>query len=265
MANIVAFFSPLDAQLRNRTVPAFICAVLRAAALLALCVGAAHAEAVWPSPRFPADLATYPIGQQLTVNGLPMRLRGFVSAQAPTQLLTELRRSLGQPLVENTVGKSQVLGQASGAFYITVQVEAFGSGSKGTIAVSDLATLHSGHQEREATIARWSDRLPAGSRILSDMSSEDAGRAVRHVIYINAHSEALNSEALERLMSVDGYVVERQGNAHDVQSSRASSKLGDARTLYFKAPGKEATAVIIRAGEQTSVVLNTRAMLEKFQ
>lgn len=226
---------------------------------------AARAETAWPTPNLPSDLTTYAIGEQLTVNGMPMRLRGFVSRQSPSKLVDALRRSMQQPLVENTVGKSQVLGQASGNFYITVQIEPFGSGSKGTVAVSDLASLSAGHREREASNARWLDRLPAGSRIASDMTSQDGGRAVRHVTYSNGHSEALNRDALARLMSDDGYVVEREVGAHDVPPTAAISKLGDARTLYFKAPGKEATAVITRTGEQTSVVLNTRSVLEKFQ
>ena len=97
----------------------------------------AAAEARWPEPTLPESLTTFAMGQAMTVDGLPMRLQGFVSPQPPSALVQEIRRSLGQPLVESSSGSKRILGRPEGRFYLTVQIEASGSGSKGVVATAD--------------------------------------------------------------------------------------------------------------------------------
>ena len=229
--------------------------LLLAFCLVALAALTAHAEENWPTPHLPAGLETFAIGQQMTVNGLPMRLRGFLSPHAPADLLPALRTSLGQPLVEDSSGATQVLGRAEGNYYITVQIEGTASGSRGTVAITDIAGALRGHPVYRGSTARWLDRLPAGSTIASDLSSNDGGRTSQHLVYINRQGAMRNRDGLLALMKSDGYALERE-------VAGAAAGVG---TLYFSAPGKEAMAVIARSGEATSVVLNLVTMLAAFK
>ena len=232
---------------------------------LILLGGPAWSEQKWPTPRLPVDLETYAIGEQITVNGMPMRLQGFKSPLPPQALVSALRQSLGRPLMEDRRGEQQVLGRAEGSYYITVLVEAAGTGSRGTVAITDLDGLARNREQQRSTIARWRDRLPAGSSVSSDMVSADAGKAAHHMVIANAHGAAYNRDALISLMASDGYVLERETGAEDVARGSLPYQSGEARTLHFKAPGKEALAVITRRGEKTTIILNTTTVLRGFK
>jgi hypothetical protein len=224
-----------------------------------------RAETDWPSPNLPSDLPTFGIGQQITLNGLPMRLQGFASPLPPQTLLKQFRRSLGEPLVESTSGARQILGRAEGTFYITVAVSAAGTGSRGTVAVTDLAGMAHGIDAQRASRAHWQDRLPAGSVIASDMASQDAAKAARHLVIVNAHGEAVNRDALLRLMQSDGYRLEREAAPDAAARASLPMQFGGATALYFNGPGKEAVAVIARTGDKTAIVLNTVTTLQAFR
>ncbi len=231
----------------------------------------AWAEGNWPAPHLPDGLETFAIGQQMTVNGLPMRLRGFVSPRAPADLLPALRSSLGQPLVEDRSGTGQVLGRAEGNYYITVRVEAAASGSRGTVAITGLGAARKDYPAHRNSTARWLDRLPAGSTIASDLSSEDGGRTAQHLVFVNRHGAARNRDALVALMKSDGYTLEREvasaapASAGTVGAPVVAGPSAGVGTLYFTAPGREAMAVVARSGDTTSVVLNIVTMLAAYK
>ncbi len=249
------------------TILARYCLLLLLSLLVWLCTSAIAsvlAATPWPSPSLPAGLDTFPIADQLTVNDLPMRLKGFISPRRPADLCEAFRQSLGQPLVESTAAGKQILGRAEGGFYVTVQIESAGTGSKGIVAVTDLATMVRDHAQGQGANARWLDRLPAGSVISSQMTSQENGRQARHMVILNRHAEAVNRDALLRLMTADGYQFEREIGVDATLQRSLPSQLADARTMVFKSPGKEAMAVISRSGDQTSIVLNTTITLQGF-
>ena len=220
---------------------------------LVLFSGAVHAAESWPSPHLPDGLETFAIGQEMRVNGLPMRLRGFVSPRATAELLQALRMSLGNPLVEDTSGSAHVLGRAEGNHYISVRIEGTPSGSRGTVAVTDLGTASKRYSQHRNNLARWLDRLPAGSTITSDLVSEEDGREAQHLVFVNRQGAGRNRDGLVALLKNDGFRLERE------VSDGATFGAG-AGTLYFAAPGKEAMAVIARSADITSVVLNIVTM-----
>jgi hypothetical protein len=242
------------------------CLLLLLSLLVWLCASTTVCAATpWPSPALPSGLETFPIADQLTVNDLPMRLKGFISPHRPAELLDAFRRSLGQPLVESTVAGKQVLGRAEGEFYVTVHIEAAGAGSKGIVAVTDLAAMVRDHAQGQGAKARWLDRLPAGSSMSSQMTSQENGRQARHMVILNRHDETVNRDALLRLMSADGFQFEREIGVDAASQRSLPSQLAEARTLYFKSPGKEAMAVISRNGDQTSIVLNMTMTLQGYR
>ena len=156
--------------------------------LVSLLAFSAHAES-WPSVPLPRGLNTFDIGQQVSVNGLPMHLRGFVSATDSRELAEAFRQSLGKPLVENLFGSKLVLGRLEAEHYLSVQIESAGSGSRGILAVTHLKAAYDNQATTRDNTQRWLTRLPAGSQLLSQMESQDAGKLSRHLVITNTQDE----------------------------------------------------------------------------
>jgi hypothetical protein len=244
---------------------------VRLAAVSCLCLCPPLWAADWPKIAMPPGVSAFAVGEQFTSNGLPMRVQGFVAKDQSAQSLADwFRRSLGQPLVENKLGNKLILGRAEGGYYLSVQIEPIGpdgrTGSKGLLAVSDLATLSRNRDADAASAQRWLERWPSGTRLLSRMTSEDNGRASLHVVLSNGHSESLNRDALVAVMKVDGLALVRESGTPANQPDRVPTALQDARALFFKGQNKEGIATIARDGQgQTNVVLNTTTDLETFR
>lgn len=237
--------------------------------LVACLTFAAHAEQTWPVLDLPQGLATYAIGEQIVVNGMPMRMTGFVSSLQPGELIESFRRSLGSPLVESNSGNKRILARATKGFYITVQVEAAypvkgGSqtGSKGTIAVADMQTSVKNHEQQRIAKAHLLDRMPAGSTVTSDIASEEGGKSAHHIVIINGHAPQRNRDAVIAMLGAEGYVLEREVRADTSPARNASLQTAGASTMYFKDGGNEAMAVITRSGQGSAIVLNIVASLQ---
>lgn len=234
-----------------------------------LCAVRPAMAADWPTIGMPPGVTSFSIGEQFTANGLPMRVRGFVSKDQSVHLLaTWFKRSLGPPLVENKLGSKLILGRAQDGYYLSVQIEPIGpdgqGGSKGLLAVSDMATLIRNRDSDATSSQRWLERWPAGTQLLSRMTSEDSGKASLHVALRNGHSESLNREALIAVMQQDGLaLLQEAGPAADV--GQVPAALRDAKALFFKGNGKEGIATIARDDQgHTTVVLNTTTVLQAY-
>jgi hypothetical protein len=218
----------------------WLCPLLLAPAL--------HAQD-WPRVPVPKELQVFDIGQQLTLNGSPMRLQGFVSPATPDQLVELFRQSMGKPLAETAWGKLRVLGRAQGDFYISVQIEAAGQGSRGTTAVTHLKAAYESREETQLQREQWLSRLLPGSRLLSLVTSQDGARLSRHMVFANDHGETLNRDRLKSMLREDGLSFEREG--------RPGNDASAGTTLFFKGDEKEALATIHRDSDgKTTVVLN---------
>ncbi|MES2259667.1 MAG: hypothetical protein V4724_14180 [Pseudomonadota bacterium] len=237
-------------------------ALMLSAILCSMCSASTLAESTWPQVPVPKDLNTFAIGEQLTAQGLPMRMHGFLSPVPPARLIELFRQSMGQPLVENTVLNKHILGRAQGEHYMTVQLEPAGMGSRGVIAVTQLRVAYNHRNESREQTQRLLSQLPGGSRILSQMTSGDGGKLASYAAFSNTGSTQLNAQRIKDMMHSEGLAFERETAAKDAPSSQASRNIRDGTILSFKGNGKEAIASIFRnhAG-QTIVVLNTVASL----
>lgn len=247
-------------------------AVLQAAlacacALLLLACGTAAAQPVWPAVNLPSDAAVFPVGGQMMVGGLPVRMQSFLLRKSPVEAADWFRRSLGKPLMEDMVGDKLVLGRGEGRFYISVQLEvasADGKSTRGTVAVSDLQEAAEKRDSTKALNDRLLSRLPGGTKLLSQMSSNDLGKLSSYVVAENGHSETLNRDRLVETMRADGYALEREGRLDEPAAKALPDPMRRGRTLFFKGAGKEALAVIRASGNgNTSIVLNTVTTMER--
>ena len=230
------------------------------------CLGTiAPAQATeWPAIVMPKEAHGFDVGRQVTLNGMPMRMQGFVSELPPRAAADAFRQLWGKPLVEMTQGGKLILGRAQDEHYLVVQIEPAAGGSRGIVALSHLKAANDRQASVEAAAQRWLDRLPAGSRLVSDMESEDAGRLSRHLVFSNAQGEPLNRDRIISLLADKGFVLERESVPGEPVAPTGAAPLANARVLFFKGAQKEAIASIHQdANGQTTTVLNLVNRLEQ--
>lgn len=248
---------------------------LRQLAAAALCIAQAlivveaKASGPWPVVALPADAVPFPLGEQVAVNGMPLRMQGFVSRLGQAQLAEGFRQRLGKPLMEDRIRGKLILGRAQGEYYISVQLDPLGPGQPGTrgvVAVSHLQAAYDKRLETRAGNERLLTRLPAGSRLLSQMSSNDGGKLASYAMLANNYTEEVNRDRIVAMLREDGLVLEREARADAKARDQLPAGLKAGRTLFFKASGKEAMAVIHRdAAGETTVLLNTITYMENLK
>ena len=135
--------------------------------LLFTSTSTAQTQTGWPTMATPKGVDTFDMGVHVNVKGVPVRMRGFVSAATPSQLALLYRQSWGEPLVEDAVGSTRVLGRAQGQYYVTVQIVPVDGGTRGVIAISDVGSAIAAAESTRSAEQRLLARLPAGTRLLS--------------------------------------------------------------------------------------------------
>ena len=212
----------------------------------------------WPSVALPDDVQAFGVGEQLIVNGTSMRLRVFVSPRPASELAAWFHHSIGEPMVESRTQGKLVLGRKQGDYYETVQLEAAGGGTRGTVAVTSLKSAQENAHKTRSSLEHWLSRLPAGTRVATDLASRDGDRQSFYVVFVNAQTETVNRDHLVSLMADEGYRLEHEARPPDELNPEAGGP-----TLFFKGEGKEAMANIVRRADgRSAVVLNTVTRLE---
>lgn len=241
--------------------------ILAMGMVLLVSAEASSAQSVWPKIALPKDVSAFDIGRgPMAVNGMPMRMQGFVSKTRTAQLAEWFRQSMGRPVAETLLARKLILGKAQGEYYLTVQLEPAGSGTRGLIAITHLKGAYENQAETEAATERWLSRLPAGSLLLSRIESEDAGKIAGHLVIVNNHGEDLNRDRLTALMHEDGLELEREAASNAGTAVQPSVAMDNRKTLFFKGRDKEAMAVIAKdATGRTAIVLNTITSMERFK
>lgn len=246
--------------------------LLQAIALGALLASAAARGTEWPSIALPDGIQAFGLGDEVVVHGQPMRAHAFIASERPAELARWFHANLGQPLVENQVGEALVLGRAEGDFFLTVRLEPVTdprtgrvTGTRGVTAVTHLRLAADHRNKTEASAAHWLNRLPVGSRLLSQMESTDGGRYSKHLVYTNGYGESLNRERITELLVQQGFALEREAVV-DAGVAPTLRPGVSGHTLFFKGAGKEAMAVVTRHPDgMTSVVLSMISTMENFQ
>lgn len=249
---------PMETVLKN----AAMCTA-RTACVLLLC-GAVQASD-WPTIPLPASAQPINVGKGFSAQGVPMDVRAFVSKQPVEDIARWYRQQWAPAVVENRVRGQTVLGRRVGDYYESVQLEATLGGTRGLVALTRVDRPQQRRDENQARLRKWLSRMPADTRVVSDLSSQDGDKQSLFLVMTNAQSESLNRDRLAALMVEDGYVLEREFSA---AASRASAPMLGApgtggRTLAFRGGGKEALATIYRDPQgRTGVAVNTIAQRE---
>lgn len=227
----------------------------------------AHAGDAWPVIPVPPHVYTFSVGEQLTSNGMPMRVKGFVSGDRSSADIAEwFRKNLGGPLVEDRRAEKLILGRAQDGYYLTVQIEPAGKGSKGLLAVSDVRSMNESRARQASDTRRILDRWPSGSKLISHLTSDEGGLVMTQLTVANGHSPELNRDALVHLMAQDGFLLEREAAAGRRAATAEPSEIRGGKALFFRGNGKQATATIARDTQgRCTIVLQTTASLDAYQ
>lgn len=247
-----------------------VVAKLLAAVSMACTAATAQAAPQSGSPpvALPPGAISHDAGDALSMNGMPLRITVFTSTARPAALVQWFRASLGQPLTLDTIDGKTILGRQEGKQYITIQLQAAGSGTRGLLAVGDIAGALRNRMQSQESEGRWATRLPVGTRILNRMQSRDGNRQSDYLVASNGHSEQVNVEALSALLGEDGLVLERDAPADPTAVARSSAfaplpaaahpATGGGRTLFYRGRDKEAMAVIARDEQGNTALVISR-------
>jgi hypothetical protein len=225
-----------------------------------------HANAqTWPVVPLPPGTQAHEVGQQLVVNGSPMRVQAFMSERGTDELVEWFKQKLGGGVVTNKLGNKTILGRAEGEFFETIQIESDARGTHGVVAVSHLRGTREAQGQSQERFQRLLARMPADTKVVTEMASTDLGKNANYLVVNNTQTEAINRERITRLMVEDGYTLERITDAADQRSAspkrvqpQNEPPRAPPRALLFRAPGKEAIATISQDSTgRTTVVLNT--------
>ena len=219
----------------------------------------------WPDIKLPKQLQLFPIGRDTTANGVSMRMQGFTSSLPVAAVIQAVQDSLGQPLVMNQLGKQIVLGRPVGAFYVTVQIEAEGLGSRGVVATTDMQAAIDNTELTRQDRQRWLDQLPAGSRLMSHVKSSDGPKRSVQIVYANEQGSSVNVDRLKTILAREGLSPEREGTADNAANS-GTNMFEQGKVIFFKGVAKEAIATVHRQPDgQTFTVLNIINTSDKFK
>ena len=161
--------------------------------------------AEWPEIPVPESARVVVVGEDMTINGLPAKIWELSSTQSPEEILGYYRKEWKNPAVpdgpgyiEKEAGGWQIISRSEEPHLYTVQVveSAMGS-SRGFLAVSMPMEL----------VGYQAERLPrpAGSEILSDVASDDAGKRGRVVQFRNSQSIEANYSFYRNRYLADGW------------------------------------------------------------
>ena len=200
----------------------------------------ASAADPWPELVHPQDARIEPIGEQVRLNGVPMRIARVLSPAPTAAVVSHYQQALGARVAHAQTGHTHVLAQARGDFFITVTIAPQPNGD--TEALTSIADSRAA---REGGSRALGFNLPAGSELLSDMESVDGHLAARQLVLINAHGLRLNLSQLSASLASRGL--------HPAGPPLADSK--DALVQTFGGAASEGQLVLLRRDGATHAVL----------
>lgn len=209
----------------------------------------------WPVVALPQGTTTYSVADRIIANGIPLQIKGFAAKSAPHAMAKWFRGLLGEPIVEKNLGKIRILGKATNGYFITIQMSPAGTGTNGTLTVSHLRAAYESRDKTQAALSRLLARLPAGSKIDTEMVSIDGSKLSKYYVLSNSHTDELNRDRIRALMREDGMRLQYQGSITEGKMTKRIPSLSkNGRMLFFQGEKKEAIAVIGRNTEGVTVV-----------
>jgi hypothetical protein len=207
-----------------------------------LSLGSAMAHATWPTIASPQGARIEAIGDQIRLNGVPMRMQRVLSSQDRKEVISFYRETLGPRHAEQGLPGSFILSQEQGDFFVTVNIRPLSA------KVTEVLVSVSDRRQAKLAVGRpLGFLLPANSKVMSDMESVDAGKRSRQLVVSNTLSIETNVQSLTRELSARGFQPEG-GPSKDTQTEHVQ---------LFTGSQREAQLTVVRKANQTHIVLTT--------
>lgn len=224
--------------------------VWHAAWSLAVLAPGAFAAGVASCPAIPvpAGAALQSVASDMVVNGMPMSIRMMDTAQTPKQVLDFYRAAwpnlpgqLGN--VEDRVAPWDVISTRKDDCFYTVQVQ---TAKRGTIALLGVSRA----VDQPATAGAGFPAM-AGSKVLSDLGSQDQGKSGRLLVLSNQFSGSGNATFYRDQMRSAGWVLVKQSTpkAGQTQTIVMVFRRGASWADFSIDQGAGATAIVANINE----------------
>lgn len=213
--------------------------------VLAALLWASAGWAGWPELPFPPGSRVESIGEQIRLNGVPMRMQRVLSDDKPKAVIQFYREALGARRAEEKLPDGHLFAQGRGDYFVTVRIKALGpSRTETLVSVSDARAA------QNAAGRPLSFQLPSRSQLVSDMESTDDGKASRQLVFLNEHSVDTNVNFITTTLRAQDYTQQPD----DVRKSASE------RVLMFGGAKREARLVVVRKDGISNIVLTTVLM-----
>ncbi|MHB0916500.1 MAG: hypothetical protein ACYC1G_01880 [Thiobacillus sp.] len=208
-----------------------------------LCASAGWAG--WPELPLPPGSRAESIGEQIRLNGIPVRMQRVLSDDKPKAVIQFYRAALGAKHAEQKLPDGILFAQGRGDYFVTVRVKVLGpSFTETLVSVSDVRGAEN------AANRPLGFPIPAETQVLSDMESTDAGKVSRQLVLMNNHSIDANVASITKALQERGYEPQ-SGDTQNLESGRV---------LMFGGANREARLVVVRKDGASNVVLTTVQM-----
>lgn len=196
----------------------------------------------WPEVPAPGNSKIERIGDEVRLNGVPMRMQRVLSKGRLQEVIDFYRGALGPKHAEEKIPGGLLLAQGQGDYFVTIRVRRLSPSITETlVSVSDA------RRAREAANRPLGFPIPTDTQVLSDMESVDAGKSSRHLVLINNHSVDSNVNFITGTLQARGYAMQ----------TADTQKLATGRVLMFGGANREARLVVMRKDGSSKVVLTT--------
>ncbi len=192
-----------------------------------------------PSVPLPPRTDVVDVARHIVFNGLDMQAQVFRSQQGQADVVAFYRKLWTNKVVVNKLGDAVVVGHRQGDYYVTVQVTAFGGGSKGKLGIVDVASVPKGFVP-----GKWLPK-PMGSRVFNDISYPDDAVPARTVGLRNSLSPRQNATFYRERLAADGW-----------KPADANQCVDDSCVMYYTRGDSKMTLVMSPAEGQSQVIVN---------
>ena len=207
-----------------------------------LCCMSTCCWADWPVLPNPTNAKIEAIGEQVRLNGVPMRMLRILSAQSADSMLAFYKKAMGTRHAQAEFYGTHILSQERGDYFITVRI------SKLSPTLTEtLLSISDGRASQRAQNLPLGFALPADSELLSDMESVDAGKNARQLVFTNGHSIQTNADFMAKAMAGKGYTLQPKLSVSNAKN----------RILMFDGDNREARLVVTQDEEGSNVVFTT--------
>lgn len=204
----------------------------------------AACEAALPMPTaYPAAMSQT-VAKMMRIRGTPTSACRFEADAPIEEVLAFYRQQFGVARVENRFNDIQIIARPHGDHWQTVQLR--GNARRTQVLVSS-ANLRQGLAALNQPIGQ---PLPGGSRVISDIETEDPpGKHARVLAILNTNSVESNLNFLTTSLTERGYQVDRR--------LKAGKSENDGASVWLSGPGKDVVIVAKpQKNGQTAVVMN---------